>query len=431
MSTENLVPGTHGGSHVVNTPLTTDNAAEATPGLLRNTVDERIVKVRPSATPVDQISRWIGSRPCGSMVVKYYSIDAKPGDAKVTATVSATSIVPTGEGNINFKVKVDRAAIFAATDTVLFPGVILSDGAALTAYVEHAGTEELTLVPLNVPGTGDGKIHLPKVDSGSRVVRMGRAAGELDVQTGQFQAMPRAAFNNCQIFKMQIEQSTLMRRSEKEIDWNFSDQEEAAIVDMRLGMEKNFIFGSRATISVPETSETIYFTGGIWNQTTREHHLPAGALTEKDLIALCARAFTGNNGSKKKILMGGTDLILALNKIEAHRAIMSDQAYTRWGIRFREIVSNFGTLYVVHSEIFDMCGHSGDGFILDPDFVTKYSHIPFSKECLDLRKAGDRNTDAVVLTEASCIVLRHPDAHTRVITDGVEAGGTTGGGSPF
>lgn len=428
MSNNTLVQGTHGGTHVVNEPLTTGNAAEASPQLLRNSVDERIVKVRPSATPVDQISRWIGSRPCRSMVVKYYSIDAKPGDAKVTTGVNATSLVPQNGEATNFKIKVDVQGVFAATDTVLFPDVLLSDGSALTAYVDSVAGDELKLIPLNAPAAADGKVALPKVGQGITIVRMGRAAGELDVQTGQFQALPRPAFNNCQIFKMQIEQSALMRNAEKEVDWNFSDQEEAAIVDMRLGMEKNFIFGSRASIAVPETSETIYFTGGIWNQTTREHHLPAGALTEKDLIALCARAFTGNNGSKKKILMGGTDLILALNKIEAHRAIMSDQSYTRWGIRFREIVSNFGTLYVVHSEIFDMCGHSADGFILDPDFVTKYSHIPFSKECLDLRKAGDRNTDAVVLTEASCIVLRHPDAHTRVITDPADGGN---GGSPF
>ena len=312
MSNNTLVEGTHGGTHVVNSPLTTVNAEDVSPQLLRNSVDERIVKVRPSATPVDQISRWIGSRPCRSMVVKYYSIDAKPGDAKVATGVNAGTLVPNGGENVTFNIKVNRQNVFAATDTVLFPEVVLTDGSALTAYVDGVAGDELTLIPLNIVPTADGKVALPKVGQGVTVVRMGRAAGELDVQTGQFQAVPRAAFNNCQIFKMQIEQSALMRNAEKEIDWNFSDQEEAAIVDMRLGMEKSFIFGSRASIAVPETSETIYFTGGIWNQTTREHHLPAGALTEKDLIALCARAFTGNNGSKKKILMGGTDLILAL-----------------------------------------------------------------------------------------------------------------------
>ena len=34
---------------------------------------------------------------------------------------------------------------------------------------------------------------------------------------------------------------------------------------------------------------------------------------------------------------------------------------------------------------------------------------------LDLKKSGQRNSDAVVLTEASCLVLRYPEAHMRII----------------
>ena len=83
------------------------------------------------------------------------------------------------------------------------------------------------------------------------LVRMGRAATELDVQTAQFEALPKNASNLCQIFKMQVEQSTFMKIAGKEIDWTFSDQEEVAIMDMRLGMEKNFLFGHKATITDP------------------------------------------------------------------------------------------------------------------------------------------------------------------------------------
>ncbi len=91
------------------------------------------------------------------------------------------------------------------------------------------------------------------------------------------------------------------------------------------------------------------------------------------------------------------------------------ETFTKWGIEFKEIRSNFGSLYVIHSEIFDQCGHQDDGMILDPDYMTKYVHVPFHTEMLDLRRSGQRNTDAVVLTEASCLVLRYPDAHIRVV----------------
>ena len=63
---------------------------------------------------------------------------------------------------------------------------------------------------------------------------------------------------------------------------------------------------------------------------------------------------------------------------------------------------------------FDQCGHSTDGLIVDPQYMTKYSHVPFRVEHLDLKKSVVRNTEALVATEASCLVLRHPKTHVRV-----------------
>ena len=135
------------------------------------------------------------------------------------------------------------------------------------------------------------------------------------------------------------------------------------------------------------------------------------------LVNMCRRAFTGNGGSCRKILIGGSGLIQELSNLPYDKVLSAGQTYTRWGIEFREICSNFGTLYVVHSEIFDQCGHGNDGFILDPDYMTKYCHVPFHAETLDLRRSGLRNTDAVVLTEASCLVLRHPATHMRIVAN--------------
>ena len=214
---------------------------------------------------------------------------------------------------------------------------------------------------------------------------------------------------------MQVEQSTLAKIAEKEVGWNFSDQEEAAIIDMRLGMEKNFIFGKRARLFDAAKNEHVYFTGGIWQQAARSHTMPLGKLTEADLIDLCSAAFTGNSGSKRKILIAGTGLVEALSKLQYTKTVSAGDTFTKWGIEFKEIRSNFGSLYLLHSEVFDQCGHANDGFVLDPDYMTKYVHVPFQAETLDLRRSGQRNTDAVVLTEASCLVLRYPAAHIRVI----------------
>ncbi len=257
--------------------------------------------------------------------------------------------------------------------------------------------------------------QLPRLNEGTRLVRMGRAASELDVQTAQFSAIPQKASNNCQIFKMQVEQSTFAKIADKEIGWNFNDQEEAAIIDMRLGMEKSFLFGCRTKIFDTRKNEYLYLTGGIWNQTPNTFSVDPDNLTEERLIELFSTAFTGNNGSKRKILIAGTGLLEAISKMQVSRIVRGSETRVKWGVEFKELVSNFGTLYVLHSEIFDQCGHRDDGFVIDPNYMTKYVHVPFRAEQLDLRSSGQRNTDAVVLTEASCLVLRYPMAHMKVI----------------
>ena len=115
------------------------------------------------------------------------------------------------------------------------------------------------------------------------------------------------------------------------------------------------------------------------------------------------------------MLIGGSDLISALNKIDYTRVITATQSVTKWGLDFTELRSKFGTLYVLLSEVMDDCGMAGNGLVIDPEYITKYTHLPFSTQKLDLKASGQRNVDAIVLTEASCLVLRYPAAHMRIV----------------
>lgn len=402
------------------TPLTTQNIAEAAPGLLRNSIDERIVRIRPMSTPIDQLSRCGMARRASAMTVEYYSVNTKETQTALTAALAEGRNI--GADSRTYVMHTNNDEIFEPSDTVLFPAVMCLDAnEKKTPFVVYvvgkaaAGGVEVFPINLNTTkGMGTVTTGVPATKAGDIAVRMGRAATELDVQTPQFAVLPRKAANNCQIFKMQVEQSTLAQIAEKEVGWSFNDQEEAAVIDMRLGMEKSFIFGMPAKIYMPDKGEYVYLTGGIWNQAEAEHDLILPGLTENDLIEMCRKAFTGNNGSKRKILIAGSGLMTALSKLEYTKSIRSGETKVKWGIEFKEFVSNFGTLYIVHSEVFDQCGHENDGFIVDPNYMTKYVHVPFQAEKLDLRKSGQRNTDAVVLTEASCLVLRYPKAHMRV-----------------
>lgn len=419
-----VVTGTAGGKHIAGEPLTVELAKTESPDLLRNEIDRRIVKIRPMATPIDQLSRWAGAKHAGSMIVDYYSVDTRPTTA---LTVSAFTGCTDDEGSDRFqkaRLSTDNNDLFEASETILVKGVAgyQPDGKTqssqdLVLYVveKEASTGMLNVVTVNGQTIGEYENCIPTIPSGTTLVRMGRAATELDVQTPQFEALPKKSRNYCQIFKMQIEQSTLQKIANKEVGWTFSDQEEAAIYDMRLGMEKNFLFGVKARVEDTKKRETVMLTGGIWDQAGSEFTYEKGALNQNAIISMMRKAFTGNAGNKRKILIGGSGLIEQLNQLESTKVVMAGENIVKWGIDFSEMRSKFGKLYVLLSEVFDECGMEDNGMIIDPEYLQKYSHIPFTTESLNLKQAGVRNTDAIVLTEASCMTLRYPKAHMRIV----------------
>ncbi len=392
-------------------PITTISDTNLqSPDLLLNEVDQRVVRVRPSATPLDQISRMGTSRKAGAMKVEYYSVDTKA----ITATVEAHTMPSKKDEPSQLKLSAKLSSLLEPSETFLVPTVTDDDGVPAVFYVlstdKNVGTA--TVIHVNA-----GLFPAPVSLLGCQIVRMGRAASELDVQTAQFQALPKKDWNVCQIFKAQVEESTLHRLTDKEVGWTFSDQEEVAVIDMRLGMEKNFLFGCRAVINDPTKGEDVSLTGGIWNQTA--HTFTYSPDDEADSLALdlVREAFSGNTGSRRKVLLAGSDLIDKLNRQQIIRSASSTDTVTKWGIDFSEICSKFGRLYVVHSDVFDQCGVPGNGMVIDPDYITKYSFIPMQAERLELKSSGQRNTDAIVITEASCLVLRHPDAHLRIVAE--------------
>lgn len=411
------ITSTNHGEHISNVPMTVRQTSAISPEILRSEVDERITKIRPTSTPIDQISRYAGARHSGSMKVEYYSVDTKPSHSEVVSLVDSSDF----ESTNTFTVEVKDARIFSVSETVMFPdNKIATDpyaGFPVVGFITEIKGSTLTVKCTQT--SDEDEIELPEIMKGDKVVRMGRAAGELDVQTSQYTALPKKAFNYCQIFKAQIEESLYHRLSDKEVGWSFSDQEEVAIIDMRLGMEKSFLFGSLNRMPSPlNPNDEIYFTKGIWHQTDREFTYNPETMDSKSLISMMRKAFTGGAGSVRKVLVGGSNLIESLSNLDYTRSISATESETIWGVNFNKIVSKFGTLYVAHSEIFDLCGMEGSGMIIDPEYLTKYSHVPFTADRISFRSQGVRNTEATVLTEASCLVLRYPEAHMRIVPTG-------------
>ena len=208
-------------------------------------IDQRITKIRPMATPVDQISRHAKAQHSDSFEVKYYSVGTRPISCKTTGDISAQA------SGASVALEVDDPNMFTLDDTIRVVGVkgkYDEKGNAYDADDENApdlvlcvcGRNDSTSMPTvyAVNGNLDSKkqaIWLPAIPAGTTLVRMGKACGELDVQTGRFNNIPTAEIQYCQNFMIQVEQSTFDKIAAKEVDWSFSDIEEDGIYDTAVG----------------------------------------------------------------------------------------------------------------------------------------------------------------------------------------------------
>lgn len=395
-------------------------------------IDKRIVKIRPMATPIDQISRYAKAQSSDGFEVKYYSVGTRPIKTTTTAAVAKQT---TGA---SVTLNVADARMFTLDDTIRVAGVkgVTNDkGVAydpdddntpdlvLCVCGRDANTSMPTVYAVNGHLDTDRQaIWVPAIPSGATLVRMGKACGELDVQTGRFNNIPTAELQYCQNFMIQIEQSTFDKIAAKEVDWGFSDIEEDGIYDMRLAQENTFLWGVKNVVKhVTKDGMATWFTGGIWWMAGKDIEVGewdvekgCAVISDENLVDITKDLFVGTGiGNKRKILFCGSDMLSAFSKIKSEKFRLKDTVDV-WNLKFKSWDTDFGEVLTIHHELFDANGMSDCGFAMDPEYLTKKTHVSWSRNILDLKKAGVRNTDAVVIQEVACLYLRYAKAHARM-----------------
>lgn len=394
-------------------------------------VDQRIVKIRPMATAVDQISRYAKASSCNSFEVKYYSVGTR--EIKTTLK-TAVSKQTSGESVV---IEVEDPNMFTLDDTIRVVGnkaICKPNGALYDAKKElvpdlvlcvcgrDTNTGNPVVYAVNGYEHGGQTTYLPDIDAGTTLVRMGKACGELDVQTGRFNNIPMPETQYCQNFMIQIEQSTFDKIAAKEVNWNFSDIEEDGIYDMRLAMENTWLFGVKNVVKhVTKENMLTWFTGGIWWMAGNEiivgkydSEKECAVISDEDLVDITKDLFVGTGiGNKRKILLCGSDMLSAFSKIKSDKFRLKDTVEV-WNLKFKSWDTDFGEILTIHHELFDANGMSDCGFALDPEYLSKKTHVSWARNVLDLQKAGIRRTDAVVIQEVSCLYLRYAKAHARM-----------------
>jgi hypothetical protein len=306
------------------------------------------------------------------------------------------------------------------SDTILVKGVKGYDAQGnvttknLVLYVNAVGQSSLTVTAVNGGlGTGTNKTYVPAIAEDTVIYRLSRAAAEGEMRTPSYGVLPKKSENYCQIFMAEIAQSTLQKIAEKEVDWEFSDEEEMAVKKMLREMEASFLFGVKNVTYDNVKKANVYTTEGIYNQIDKVIEYTAGVTpTDANIIDWAKTIFSGTNGSNKRLMFMGSGFNSLMSKNSSiQRQLDAGNTVVAFGLEWKEIRTDFGSILAIQYNTLDRYGCENEALVIDPNNLVKAELKSLSIVLLDLRKPGLYDGDAKVFQEISCLNIKNPKCH--------------------
>lgn len=423
-------------------------------------VNPTVVEMKLESCPIDQILRASKRMtPIDSNIIYYYSIGQRPIKTKLTEKVSKT----TSGGSVTFKV--ENPTVFGIGDIIMVNGML--------GYDDN-GTDRSKMIPLqlrvtSVDNDGNptcyalngkknnsrGNRDIPEdIAIGTVVMRLGRAAGEKEVETGSYYSMPDKSFQYCQRFIMQVEESLIDRMMKTQVQWDFTRQEKMAMDDMRQGQELSGLFGYRSQSNGGKDVGMVYTMGGIFWEAGKDlqigHWEPKMqkndkgdlvpvtikvkvtnsdgetevvkqvyeyVISEKELTQFIAAMLKGaGNSSRTKLLFVDNLIYQAFANLRSNKRIITqtEKDYQGWKLDFEKFESMGTKILIYRHDAFNSWGMDGRAFCLDARYLDKYVFGTWTRNEFNAKDLLIRNTAGVVMEEYSCWVLTFPDAHARV-----------------
>ncbi len=384
----------------------TMESLKAAGDILDDDLNKLIVKVRPSDTPLDTLTRELNNtravenNECGGYEVGTRDIL----DATLLATDGASDVA---------NIPVGKKAMWQVKDTIMVPGVLGGDGKPLMLYISGKDSAAGTLQVVAANAV-DGKI--PVIAQESVLMRLGKAMSETAAQADAFAALPVARKNYTQIHMTQIEQSVLAELMKKKVVLDFSTHKELAIWDMKRSMEYTNLFGVKSMFTDPVTNETIYTSDGLWNQLTGTSTYDKTKTPDnKAFVQLTKEIFDGNNGSERRVLLAGPDYIKWLSQVDAYsKQVEATSVEIVHGVRFNRIITNFGELLVKSMSGLFVGPFSECGMVLDMSYIVKYILEPLQTKDLKLDDTGQKRVTAQRLLENYALFAENLDVHRKI-----------------
>ena len=390
------------------TVVSTNNEGEGG-NYLDDDLNPTLVKIRPQDTPIDTITRMIGNvEKSEAWEAGGWEIGTREVSDTITGTIAdkATSVtVATPDMWLvgdTFVLVGENGPILDSNEKPISCLVTAKSGSTLS--VQRVGASANTAMP---------------AVSASEVfaLRLSRAVSELTASVTGFAIQPtdRKYFN--QTHMCQVEESVIHAIHKKKVAMDFSTYKEQTLWDFKRGMEFANLF-QVGGLSKDDNGELVHLATGLWWQMDRESQIDfSKAMTDDDWNALGKDIFEGNNGSDRRFLLAGPELMLHISRVPAYaKQLEAKNTEMVLGVRVYKIETPFGELLVkpmgtLFDGYFAKCG-----LVLDVNYLKKFVMEPLTATVLELDKTGQRRVkNAVRMHETYSLFLENLPVHRKIV----------------
>jgi hypothetical protein len=396
-------------------PASVDFANANVEDLILHTIDREVLKLEPYRFPLDTISRQIKRvRNSNNQIVDYYTDGYVPSQTKLKTAVTTAGAQLALDFFDNANIAVNETLILSVKGYL--PGTTTVDPLRnlVLVVVDRDASGKPICQAINGSGAAN---NIPALAANTGATRAGRAASEMQIRTDIFTSMPTKETQYLQKFIAEIEESTFFDKADKEVKWNMNDITERALLEYRREVNNSYWKGVKRLLKTKNKYnrklEDTYYTEGLWYLAGGDFSFGGVAPTAQTLVDLMRAAFDGPSSSDTKMLLASSDFMTAMEKVQYNQVIYPGERKQLFGFNLSSVISKFGELLVFHDKSLNEVGLGGYAFVLDPNYLTKWT-MGWRSIPVDNVANGDADSKSRILTEACGLTLKNRDAHLRV-----------------
>lgn len=370
-------------------------------------LNKKLVLIRPQDTPIDTITREIGNtEACKSWEAGGWELGVRDIVDTLAAQVTggATEMTVT---NPDMWVKGDTFTVVDAA------GLVLDGGKPISCIVNGVSGNKLTVKRIGDVLTAS----VPAIANGKQLLRQTRAVSELEASVEGINPAPsnRKYFN--QTHMTQVEESVIHALHAKKVAMDFSVYKEQTLWDFKRGMELANLF-QVGGITKNDKGELVHLSTGLWHQMDRQSTVNfATGMTDQVWNNLGKEIYEGNNGSERRLLLAGPDLLCQFANVAAYaKQLEAKNTELVMGVKVFRVETPYGELLIKPLGSLMQGYFSKCGMVVDVNFLKKFVMEPLTTTALDLNKTGQRRVDnAIRIHETYSLYLENLPAHRRII----------------